>query len=192
MILTGPEIKCQVAEGGIMINPYNSEHVNQSSVDLTLGQEVLQYILRGTVRCFGEHRVYDPGAYLDSKIENDCARTFIPPDGLILEPGFLYLMHTVESVCTDKFAIMIDGKSSLGRLGVLVHMTAGYVDPGFDGQYTLEVSCVLPVRLYAGMRVCQIRFHTLHGELENYQERGNYVRERAVGPVPSQSWRQFK
>ncbi len=178
MILTGPEIRRQVAEGGISIDPYVPEHVNQSSVDLTLGDEVA---------------VYERDSFLDSKIEYGVQRWKISDDGSItLMPGQLYLMHTVERVRADKFAILIDGKSSLGRLGVLVHLTAGYVDPGFDGQYTLEVACVVPVRLYAGMRVCQIRFHTLHGELESYQERGNYVGERAVGPVPSQSWRQFK
>jgi dCTP deaminase len=183
VILTGPEIRRQIAEGGIRIDPYVPEHVNQSSVDLTLGDEVVTYDMNP----FTNGAVFE----LDARVENKFERKKIGKS-ITLAPGTLYLMHTVERVHTDKFAIMIDGKSSLGRLGVLVHMTAGYVDPGFDGQYTLEVTCVLPVRLYAGMRVCQIRFHTLHGELESYQERGNYVGERAVGPVPSQSWRQFK
>jgi len=191
MILTGPEIKEQINLGNIEIDPYVPEHVNPASIDLTLGEEVLQYIVRGVVRCFGEHKVYDPGSYLDSKIENDYARTFLS-DGLILEPGNLYLMHTVERVRATRFVPIIDGKSSLGRLGVSIHQTAGYGDPGFDGQYTMEVTCVLPVRLYAGMRIAQIRFHAVQGVVEDYKRRGNYVGERATGPVPSQSWRQFK
>jgi dCTP deaminase len=84
---------------------------------------------------------------------------------------------------------VLDGKSSLGRLGVSVHATAGFGDPGFDGQWTLEVTCVLPVRLYAGMRVAQVRFHAVQGEVQQYA--GNYV-EHATGPVASRSWRQFK
>jgi len=190
-ILSGLEIRRQIELGNIEIDPYVPEHVNQHSVDLTLGNEVLQYILRGTVRCFGEHKVYDHGSYLDSKIENDYVRTFLS-DGLILEPNQLYLMHTVERVTSKCFVPKIDGKSSIGRLGVIVHFTAGRGDTGFDGQYTLEVMCVYPTRLYPGMRVAQITFETIFGEIEDYKLRGNYVDKRAKGPVASQSWRQFK
>jgi dCTP deaminase len=178
MILTGPAIREQVELGNIEIDPFVPEHVNPASVDLTLGEEVA---------------VYERDSFLDSKLEYGVQRWKISDDGSItLMPGQLYLMHTVERVRADKFVGVLDGKSSLARLGVVIHLTAGYIDPGFDGNFTLEVTCVVPVRLYAGMRVCQIRFHTLYGEVESYQERGNYVGERATGPVPSQSWRQFK
>lgn len=83
---------------------------------------------------------------------------------LTLEPRKLYLLHTAERVSTKAFVPVLDGKSSIGRLGICIHLTAGYGDPGFDGQYTLEVTCVIPVRIYAGMRFCQMRFHTMVGE----------------------------
>jgi len=198
MILTGPAIREQVELGNIEIDPYVPEHVNQASVDLTLGDTIAKYRqpsqheMVAALRSAWEHGMEFPSQWvLDSRKENPVDYLHIPTPGFVLFPGELYLMHTVERVRTDKYAIMIDGKSSLGRLGVLVHLTAGYVDPSFDGQYTLEVVTFVPVRLYAGMRVCQIRFHALEGALESYQERGNYVGERATGPVASQSWRQF-
>jgi dCTP deaminase len=176
MILTGPEIRRQVELGNIEIDPYVPEHVNPASVDLTLGDEVA---------------AYETNSFLDSRLEYGVQRWKISDDGSItLMPGQLYLMHTVERVRATRFVPIIDGKSSLGRLGVSIHQTAGYGDPGFDGQYTLEVTCVLPVRLYAGMRVAQIRFHAVQGEVQEYE--GNYVGDAARGPVASRSWRQFK
>lgn len=203
MILTGPEIRRQVERGTIEIDPYVPGHVNPASVDLTLGRTVAEYMLMSERKMSAteigdrfERSDAETGDrfeyFLDSKREYHVTRQPIPESGLLIRPGHLYLMHTVERVRTDRYVIVIDGKSSLARLGVLVHLTAGYVDPGFDGNYTLEVACVLPVRLYAGMRVCQIRFQALVGEVEDYKQRGNYVGERAAGPVPSQSWRQFK
>jgi len=179
MILTGPAIREYVKAGTIEIDPYVPEHVNPNSVDLTLGDEVVIYS-----RC-GEDNLL-----LDAARENPTA-TMIINGWFDLQPGQLYLMHTVERVYTDVFVPIIDGKSSLGRLGVSIHQTAGYGDTGFNGQYTLEVTVVgHAVRLYAGMRIAQMRFHTVHGEIELYG--GNYVEEAARGPVASRSWRQFR
>lgn len=175
MILTGPEIREQIRLGNIEIDPYVPEHVNPASVDLTLGDQVLEYAQRD----------------LDLKREPQVLPAKIFASGFTLFPGRLYLMHTVERVMAKRFVPIIDGKSSLGRLGVSIHQTAGYGDPGFNGQYTLEVSVVgLPVKIYAGVRFAQIRFHAVQGEIQKYE--GNYVGERATGPVASQSWRQFK
>lgn len=178
MILTGPAIRAAIDRGDIEIDPFNPEHVNPASVDLTLGDEVLVY-----------SRCGEPHLLLDAKKDNPTCVILIN-GWLDIQPGHLYLMHTVERVRAARFVPILDGKSSLGRLGVSVHQTAGYGDPGFDGQYTMEVTCVLPVRLYAGMRVAQIRFHAVQGEIEMY--RGNYVGEAASGVVASRSWRQFK
>ncbi len=197
-ILTGPAIREQVERGTIEIDPYVPAHVNPNSVDLTLGDEVLVYVLKPppdrVVMDFVTDflpgpRSYEDGEYLDAKKENP-TQSFNLSDGIILEPGELYLMHTVERVYTDVFVPVLDGKSSIGRLGVCMHITAGYGDTGFNGQYTLEVTCVKPARLYAGMCVAQMRFHTVMGEIELYG--GNYVGEAARGPVASRSWRQFK
>lgn len=174
MILTGPEIQRQVELGKIQIEPFDPEQVNPASYDLRLGEEYLVY----------------RGDLLDSKVDNSTVPGMITGGGLWLRPGKLYLMHTAEVVGTREFVTVIDGKSSIGRLGIVCHLTAGYGDPGFFGQYTLEVSVVHSVRVYAGMRFCQARFQTVQGELAQYE--GNYVGETARGPVASKSWRQFK
>lgn len=175
MILTGPEIRRQVAQGAIEIEPFDPEQLNPASYDLRLGEEFLVY----------------NSMPLDVKIDNVTVPGQIAQHaGLLLRPGTLYLMHTVEVLHTDSFVTVIDGKSSVGRLGITVHLTAGYGDPGFRGQYTLEVSVVHPVRVYPGMLFCQARFHTVQGALEQYD--GNYKGETARGPVASRSWRQFK
>lgn len=178
MILTGPEIQRQVELGKIEISPFRSEQLNPASYDLRLGEDYLEYAFR-----------FKTGS-LDSKEENATTVGKVFEHGLVLTPGRLYLMHTVEVLGTKDFVTVIDGKSSIGRLGIIVHLTAGYGDPGFRGQYTLEVSVVHPVRVYAGMCFCQARFHTLQGKLAQYD--GNYVGETARGPVASKSWRQFR
>jgi len=184
VILTGPEIRRQVGLGNIEIDPFVPEHVNPASVDLTLGREILTYEFDTDLFNTFENML------LDSKREQRTKKSYIFDDsGVVIYPGVLYLMHTVERVCAKTFVPILDGKSSLARLGVSVHATAGFGDPGFNGQWTLEVTCVLPVRLYAGMRVAQVRFHAVQGEVEQYA--GNYV-EHAAGPVASRSWRQFK
>lgn len=94
-------------------------------------------------------------------------------------------MHTAETIWTDKFVPIIDGKSSIGRLFISIHQTAGFGDVGFDGQYTLEVTSHFPVRVYAGMRFCQIRFHGIQGHITQYE--GNYQGKSAKGPVGSKA-----
>lgn len=183
MILTGPEIRRQVELGEIEIDPFVPEHVNPASVDLTLGQKFLTFPQRLDM-------AFVFVGTLDSSRENEMEENWILPDGVVLVPNRLYLMHTAESLHTSKFVTCIDGKSSLGRLGILVHLTAGYGDTGFRGEYTLEVAVVHPVRVYAGMRFCQARFHAVQGEVEQYA--GNYTGEASRGPVASMSWRQFK
>lgn len=178
-ILTGEEIKKEVAAGNIHISPYEEANVQPASIDLCLGAGVL---------------VYNHGDEpLDPKKPLSTHFIAIHDLGYTLYPGVLYLMHTLERVHTDKYVSVLDGKSSIGRLGVVVHLTAGYGDPGFDGQYTLEVTCVHPVILYPGMKIAQMRFHLMHGELNtSYATKGHYVGERATGPVPSMAHKQFE
>jgi dCTP deaminase len=128
---------------------------------------------------------------LDAAKDNEIVRYTMEDTGFILMPGVGYLMHTQERIRTDKYVPIIDGKSSIGRLFCFVHVTAGYGDPGFDGQYTLEVAVFQPLVVYPGMRFCQIRFHTIVGEVDSYQKSGNYKGELAEGPVPSRSWKMF-
>ncbi len=173
-ILTGPAIREALKLGDIEIDPFVSENVNPASIDLTLGRGACQYV----------------GDVLDSKCELNVHRW--EADVFTLEPGQLYLLHTAERVFSKKFIGCLDGKSSIGRLGIVCHLTAGYVDPGFDGQVTLEVTSVYRVRVYAGMRFCQLRFHSAAGEVTDYREKGNYTGKASMGAVPSMTWRQFK
>lgn len=173
MILTGPEIQRQVELGKIQISPFRPEQVNPASYDLRLGDEFLMYAAK----------------FLDAEKDNPTVPGKIVDGGLLLRPGTLYLMHTVEVIGTRDFVTVLDGKSSLARLGIVTHLTAGYGDTGFFGQWTLEVTVVHPVLVYAGMRFCQVRFHTVQGELAQYD--GNYAND-SRGPVASRSWRQFK
>jgi len=108
-----------------------------------------------------------------------------PVVGWCLMPGVGYLMHTVERVTTDHYVPVLDGKSSIGRIFVQVHVTAGFGDPGYDGQYTLEVTSKFPVIVYPGMRFCQMRFHCIDGEVLNYRDTGHYQGEQAKGAVAS-------
>jgi dCTP deaminase len=172
-ILSGPEIERRVASGDIQINPYDRKRVNPSSYDLTLGPQVKIYNRGSGEAGTIDTRKPSPDAWKE---------VIIGSEGLVLYPGVGYLMHSIEWIRTDKFVGCIDGKSTLGRLFISVHQTAGYVDCGFDGQYTLEViAAVFPVRVYAGMPIAQVRFHTVHGVVRLYK--GRYVGKSAMGAV---------
>jgi dCTP deaminase len=201
-ILSGDAISGEVEEGGIQIDPYNKDQLNPASYDLTLGDEVAVYtsvVYHNEVspystedgRCF----IYGGRTgILDAKTPQEVAKYKMDPiAGWVLKPGIGYLMHTRERVHTNNFVPVLDGKSSIGRLFIKVHETAGYGDPGFNGQYTLEVTCVHPVQVYPGMRICQIRFHTISGHVgKTYDKVGHYTNENAKGAVASQAWRQFE
>ncbi len=202
-ILSDNEIHRAVEDGRIQIDPFNPEHINPTSYDLTLGDEVAVYKNWVVVSSFYDDIISGPRNGVDLRPNNSCyldirkapevLRFKINPDrGWVLKPGIGYLMHTRERIRTDCFVPVLDGKSSIGRLFVKVHETAGYGDPGFDGQYTLEVTVQHPIRVYAGMRICQIRFHTIAGRVEKtYDKVGHYTREASTGAVPSQAWKQF-
>lgn len=134
-----------------------------------------------------------PRGYLDAKKEAELVTTELEEgEGILLRPGIGYLMHTEERVRTDHFIPVLDGKSSVGRLFVTIHVTAGYGELGFDGQYTLEVMVQHPVVLYAGMRIGQVRFHTVVGDKQSYQESGHYTGSQAEGPVASKAHLQIQ
>jgi len=192
-ILSGRAIQQKILQGRIFIDPYDPAQINPASYDLTLGKTVAVYAgwtwidewagvsdkkRRGPDGCgvFPHDRTLDIRKPFDTK-------TFeIDPDrGWVLKPGVGYLMHTNERVCTQDYVAVLDGKSSLGRLFIQVHMTAGYIDPGFDGQYTMEVTVQHPVRVFPGMRIAQVRFHTVVGDIEPYA--GHYCGDKARGPV---------
>lgn len=168
-MLTGPAIREAVARGDIRVDPYAPENVGPCSLDLTLGDQVLVYPdSMERMNPFG--RFWGKALLVDAP--NRTEHHVFAGDRIALTPGVLYLACTRERVCTKRYAGVLHGRSSLGRLGVEVHQTAGFIDPGFDGVITLEVTVVHPVELVAGMRICQLTFEELQGEVELY--RGKY------------------
>jgi dCTP deaminase len=122
------------------------------------------------------------------KLPNKTKKIIIPEEGLILEPGKLYLGRTVEYTKTDKFVPMLEGRSSIGRLGLFIHVTAGFGDIGFSGFWTLEIHCIQPVKIYPGVEICQIYYHSIEGEYEKYSS-GKY--QNNIGIQPSMLYKDF-
>lgn len=151
MILSGKEIKRNLGKG-ISIEPYSEKQLNPNSYNLRLHDELLVY----------------NDSVLDMKKVHTTTSITIPEEGLILEPGKLYLGRTVEYTKTDNFVPMLEGRSSIGRLGLFIHITAGFGDVGFAGYWTLEIFCVQPIKIYPNVEICQIFYHTIEGDYFHY------------------------
>jgi dCTP deaminase len=152
MVLSGQEIKRQLGTS-IVIDPFDESRLNPNSYNLTLHDELMVY----------------EEVVLDMRKANRVRRMDIPREGLVLQPNQLYLGRTFERTETHGFVPMIEGRSSIGRLGLFVHVTAGFGDVGFCGYWTLEMFAVQPVRIYAGVAICQIFYHDIHGDYIAYQ-----------------------
>lgn len=164
MLLSGREIEKHMGKE-IIIEPFDKKRINPNSYNLSLANELL---------------VYD-NTLLDMKQENTASKIIIPEDGLILEPGKLYLGRTNEFTMTDTFVPMLEGRSSIGRLGLFIHVTAGFGDVGFAGYWTLEIFCVQPIKIYPNVEICQIYYHTIQGEYDRYVS-GKYQNNTGVQP----------
>jgi len=172
MILSGIEIKNRMGKE-IIIEPFVERQLNPNSYNLRLHNELLIY----------EERT------LDMKKQNQAKSLIIPTDGLVLEPGVLYLARTVEYTRTNGYVPMLEGRSSIGRLGLFVHITAGFGDVGFAGYWTLEMFCVQPIRIYPDIEVCQIYYHSIEGDYVPYIS-GKY--QNNDGIQPSLLYRDFE
>jgi dCTP deaminase len=164
MILSGLEIKKRHGKD-IFIEPFDEKRINPNSYNLRLHNELL---------------VYDDHL-LDMKQENKACRVIIPAEGFLMQPNRLYLGRTVEHTRTENLVPMLEGRSSVGRLGLFVHVTAGFGDVGFAGFWTLELFCVQPIKIYAGVDICQIYYHTLKGDYVPYQS-GKYQHNEDIQP----------
>ena len=151
MILSGSEIENRLGKD-ILIEPYEPSRLNPNSYNLTLHNEVMVY----------------EEVVLDMAKANRVRRLEIPEDGLVLSPNQLYLGRTVEKTTTHNLVPQIEGRSSIGRLGLFVHVTAGFGDVGFSGFWTLEMFAVQPVKIYPGVPICQIFYHEVSGKIEEY------------------------
>ncbi|NJO01909.1 MAG: dCTP deaminase [Bacteroidia bacterium] len=164
MILSGKEIEKRLGKE-IKIEPFNPRQLNPNSYNLRLHEDLLVY----------EHPI------LDMKKLNNTYKITIPEDGMVLEPHRLYLGRTIEYTQTDNLVPMLEGRSSVGRLGLFVHVTAGFGDVGFRGYWTLEIFCIHPVKIYPHVEICQIYYHTIAGEYEQYRS-GKYQNNTSVQP----------
>jgi dCTP deaminase len=152
MILSGKEIK-KLINKEIFIDPFSPEQINPNSYNLRLHDEFLIY----------KDRV------LDMKKNNPVEKVKIPKEGLVLEPNILYLGRTVETIKAEHHVPKLEGRSSIGRLGVVIHLTAGLGNIGSNGYWTLEIACVQPVRIYPNIGICQIYFEEIKGEFDSYK-----------------------
>ena len=169
MILTGSEITAAQEDGRVRIDPFALEQVNPNSYNIRLGDHLITYT----------------GEVLDPRRENPTEPRKIPAKGIVLQPGQLYLGHTAERVGSDFYVPLLFGRSSVGRLGLFVEITAPIGDIGFHGQWTLQLVPVQPLRVYAWMSIGQIMFFTTVGEVIGYC--GKY--QGSAGPRSSASWR---
>lgn len=164
MILSGEEIRQRLG-GQIVIDPFEESRLNPNSYNLTLHDELLVY----------------EEVVLDMREPNRVRRIRIPAGGLVLKPQQLYLGRTVERTETHDLVPMIEGRSSIGRLGLFVHVTAGFGDVGFCGYWTLEIFAVQPVKIYPGVPICQIFYHELAGDFREYAS-AKYQHNRDIQP----------
>ena len=164
MILSGNEIHRQLGTN-IKIDPFDERQLNPNSYNLRLHDELL---------------VYDD-LELDMRKSPGHQRLQIPDEGIVLQPHRLYLGRTLERTETHRFVPMLEGRSSIGRLGLFVHITAGFGDVGFCGYWTLEMFAVHPIRIYAGVEIAQIFYYTLEGEAREYSS-DKYQNNRDIQP----------
>jgi len=162
MILSVKEI-LKRKDKDIIINPFDENKINPNSYNLTLHNELM---------------VYDKTP-LDMKKDNPASKIIIPEDGLLLDSRKLYLGRTVEYTETHNLVPMLEGRSSIGRLGLFVHVTAGFGDVGFKGYWTLEIFCVQPIKIYPSVEICQIFYHSVEGDYDPY-ESGKYQNNKDI------------
>ena len=172
MVLSGKEIASKIGSE-IIIDPYDENKINSNSYNLTLHNELLVY----------------KNSPLDMKKKNETERILIPKDGIILMPGHFYLGRTIEYTETKGLIPMLEGRSSIGRLGLFIHVTAGIGDIGFCGFWTLEMVPVLPIKIYSNIEICQICYYIVKGNYDNYSS-NKYQNNKGV--QPSLLFKEFK
>lgn len=172
MILSDIEILAAQKAGKIQIDPFKESRLNPNSYNLTLADKLVCYT--------------DP--VLDCKKEPKTVEYTLSAGGFTLFPMQIYLGMTQEYTETHKFVPLIEGRSSLARLGIFIHATAGFGDVGFCGNWTLEISVIRPVIIYPGMEICQIYYHKVD-VIPERKYKGKYQGSRT--PQPSKIFKEF-
>ncbi len=176
MILTGNKINRQYENGRIHISPYHPAQLNPNSYNLRLANDPMKFIPKGTLVNVAKEPEY---------------QTLFPESdrSFRLEPDVCYLARTEERTFTNFHVPILSGRSSLARLGIEVHLTAGFGDVGFDGYWTLEISCKNPTIIYAGMEICQIYFNEISGSTEGNLYKSKYQGNHGI--QGSMLWKEF-
>lgn len=171
MILTDQGILSCIEEGSIKVEPFRRECLGSNSYDVHLGKTLAVYTEKN----------------LDARKHNEIRYFEIPSEGYLLDPGVFYLGVTEEYTETHKHVPFLEGKSSVGRLGIDIHATAGKGDVGFCNYWTLEISVKQPVRVYAGMPIGQLIYFEIQGELlVPYSQKSN-AKYNDKRPLPVES-----
>ncbi|PWU14835.1 MAG: dCTP deaminase [Bdellovibrio sp.] len=178
MILTDSEILDQINQGSIVIEPFRRDRLGSNSYDVHLGK---------TLACYRDR-------CLDARTHNTVETFEIPPVGIVLRPEMFYLGVTEEYTETHQHVPFLEGKSSVGRLGIDIHATAGKGDVGFCNYWTLEISVKQPVRVYAGMPIGQLIYFEVRGKLLTPYHRKASAKyaDRSPVPVESMMWKNFE
>jgi len=181
MILLGSEIKKEYEAGKIHISPFNEAHLGPNSYDVTLGSTLLTYETSFS-------KSFDRSC-LDPKKQQKTVRHKISKNGFLLAPNRLYLGHTNEEAGSSHFLPMYEGRSSMARLGIQSHLSAGFGDVGFDRQWTLEITVVHPTIVYPDMRIGQVYFVRVNPDEIQKTYSGKYTKQ--TGPQASMSWKDW-
>lgn len=200
-ILLRNEIIHGVNSGKILLDPYNVGFVGPNSVDVTLNKTLKTYTpLKIVDSSYGYKMIVPYGDTFDRKPldmaeNNQTYEIEIPEDGVVLLPGILYLGMTNEAAGSDHYVPMYEGRSSLARLGIQSHISAGFGDIGFDKKWTLEITVVHPVRIYPNSRIGQVYFHEVNQDAakslreDDQLYKGKYVDQDS--PTASMSFLDF-
>jgi len=166
MILLKNEIKKAIKKGKIKFSG-NIKNIGPNSVDVTLGKTFKTLVPTKIGRTkngdyFFKEKKLPKDFFLDVRKENKVYEFEIPDDGIILQPGQLYIAGTIEIAGSDELVPMYEGRSSMARLGIQSHISAGFGDIGFKDKWTLEIIVVHPIKIYPDMRIGQVAFHTVN------------------------------
>ncbi|HMP31363.1 MAG TPA: dCTP deaminase [Saprospiraceae bacterium] len=175
MILSDKKILEAIQTGDIVIKPFDEAKLGTNSYDVHLGKYLATY----------------NDEVLDAKKHNQITIFEIPDEGIVLEPGRLYLGVTKEYTETHNAVPFLEGKSSVGRLGIDIHATAGKGDVGFCNHWTLEISCSQKVKVYEGMPIGQLIYFMVEGDIKNYYNKKENAKYNDVTdkPVESMMWK---
>lgn len=175
MILSDKQILEEIKKNNILIEPFDRKCLGTNSYDVHLGKYLAIY----------------KDEILDAKKHNEIEVFDIPDEGFVLEPNKLYLGVTKEYTETLAHVPFLEGKSSVGRLGIDIHATAGKGDVGFCNTWTLEISVTQPVKVYNNMPIGQLIYFKVDGDIQNYYniKRSAKYNNRTVKPVESMMWK---